>query len=138
MTSARGIGAALTRGTVPGHHADVYVVGLVIVAAIVDWLVHTIAVSLTQAYIVPSLERARRESTSDSAARDYTRGLALARFVGAVSEALAVFATCSYYAQNNTPVWPAWAVFAAFFAALHLPRLLAASASFAGFRRSAA
>jgi hypothetical protein len=128
----------LTRRLVPGHHADVYVVGLVIVAAIVNWLVRTIATSLTQAYVVPSLERARRESTSDSAGRDFTRGLALARFAGAVLEALVVFATCSFYAQNNAPAWPAWAVFAAFFAALHLPRLLAASAAFAGFRRSAA
>ena len=115
-----------------------YVLALAIVAAIVNWLVLTLATSLIQAYVVPSLERARRTSASESTSRDYERGIALARFARAAFGALAVFATCSYYAQNNAPAWFAWAVFAAFFAAVHLPRLVAAAASFAGFRRSAA
>lgn len=137
MTSARP-NDAIDGRLVPPHDAGVYVVGLIIVAAIVNWLVFTLATSLTQRYVVPSLERARRESTSATTGRDYERGIALARFARAACGALAVYATCSYYAQNNAPAWFAWAVFGAFFAAVHLPRLLAAGASFAGFRRSAA
>ena len=115
-----------------------YVLGLVIVAAIVNWLALTLAASLTQAFVVPSLERARRASPSEAAGRDFERGIALARFARAALAALAVYATCSYYAQNNAPAWFAWIVFGAFFAAVHLPRLAAASAAFVGFKRSAA
>ena len=130
--------APLTRATVPEHDAGVYVLALVIVAAIVNWLVLTLSTSLTQRYVVPPLERARRASASDTTARDYERGIALARFARAALAALAVYATCSYYAENNSPAWFAWAVFGAFFLAVHLPRLVTAGASFAGFRRSAA
>ncbi len=130
--------SALTGVVVSKHDAGVYVVGLVIVAAIVNWLVLTLATSLTERFVVPSLERARRISLSDTTGRDFERGIALARIARAALGALAVWATCSYYAQNNAPAWYAWAVFGAFFAAVHLPRLLAAGASLAGFRRSAA
>ena len=128
----------MTDGIVPKHDAVVYVVALVIVAAIVNWLVLTLATSLTQKYVIPSLERARRASTSGTTARDFERGIALARFARAAFAALAVYATCSYYAQNNAPAWFAWAAFGAFFVIVHLPRLVAAGATFAGFRRSAA
>ena len=138
MTSARENRPALTCGIVPEHDARVYVAGLVIVAAIVNWLVHTLLTSLTAAFIVPSLERARRASTSAASGRDYERGLALAHIVRAVLDALAVFATCSYYAANNLPAWPAWVVFSVFFAVLQLPRLIASGAVFAGVKRSAA
>jgi Na+/H+ antiporter NhaD/arsenite permease-like protein len=119
------------------RRSSVYVVGLVIVAAIVSWLVDTVATSLTSAYVVPALQRNRRASTSPASGRDYERGLAFASFVRSALGALAVFATCFYYAENNLPVWPAWAVFAAFFAVFHLPRLIAASARLTGLRRPA-
>ena len=115
-----------------------YVLALAIVAGIVNWLVFTLSASLIQAYVVPPLERARRTSLSETTGRDYERGIALARFARAILGALAVYATCSYYAQNNAPAWFAWGFFGAFFVTVHLPRLVAAGASFAGFKRSAA
>lgn len=115
-----------------------YVVALVIVAAIVNWLVDTAAASLVNAFVVPPLQRARRESTSVTSSADYERGLAAASFARAALTSAAVYATCSYYAANNAPVWPAWVVFGVFFAGLQLPRLVTASACVAGLRRSAA
>ena len=128
----------MTRTAYREHDADMYVVALVIVAAIVNWLVETAAVTLVNAFVVPPLQRARRESTSVTSAATYERGLAAASFARAALAALAVYATCSYYAANNAPAWPAWVVFGVFFAVLQLPRLIAASACVAGLRRSAA
>jgi len=120
------------------HDAGVYVAGLVIVAAIVNWLADTLGAVIVTKYVVPYMQRARRERAAEVGGGAYLRGIAAARFVRYAVDAMAVLATCYYYAENNVPVWPAWATFGLFFAAFHLPRLATAAAQLAGFRRSRA
>ena len=87
---------------------------------------------------MPSLERARRERSPELTGLPLLRSVAGARFVRYLADAAAVAATSWYYAENNSPTWPAWAIFAAFFLGIHLPRLLSAGADFAGLKRSRA
>ena len=105
----------------------VYVLGLLVVAAIVNWLVDVMASAVIGRFIVPSLQRARRERAVGIDGREYRRGIAAAACVRYALDAAAVFAACWYYAQSNAPAWPAWALFGLFALAFHLPRFLGAA-----------
>jgi hypothetical protein len=127
----------LTAGIASGHDATVYVLALILVAAIVNWLVDTVLATLTASVVVPSLQRARRASLSAESGVAYERSVAGAALVRYVLDACAVGAACLYYADNNLPRWPAWAVLGVFLAAFHVPRSLAALGRLVRVSRSA-
>ncbi len=105
-----------------------YVLGLLVVAAIVNWLVDVAASAVIERYVVPSLQRARREREAvEIDGRTYLRGVAAAACARYALDAAAVFATCWYYAENNAPAWPAWGLFGVFALAFHLPRFITAA-----------
>ena len=127
----------MTGGIAAAHDAEVYVLALVAVAAIVNWLVDTALATLTTNVVVPSLQRARRASPGTESGAAYERSIAGAAIVRYVLDACAVFAACLYYADNNLPRWPAWAVLGVFLAAFHVPRCVAALRRLVRVRRSA-
>jgi len=101
----------------------VYVISLTIVAGIVYWLASN-AFGLLVAHVVdPSLKRAYREDGSRNR-RGYLRSIAAAHALALAGTTAALYATCGYYAENNRPAWPAWAVFGAAFCVLLAPRIV--------------
>lgn len=100
-----------------------YVIPLVIVAAIVYWLASTAAAMLLAHVVDPSLRQAYRDDGTRNR-RGYLRSIAAARALGLVGSSAAVYATCAYYAQNNRPQWIAWTVFGIAFATLTARKLL--------------
>ena len=103
-----------------------YVIPLIIVVAIVYWLASNACALLLAHVIDPSLKRAYREDRSRNR-RGYLRSIAAANAIALVLTALALYATCDYYAQSNRPAWPAWIVFGVAFIALLARPLFAAA-----------